>query len=467
MKKIVIAGTSSGVGKTTVSIAIMAALTKRNLRVQPFKVGPDYIDTSYHYLVTGNRSINLDEHLLNNETIKYLFNKNLENSDIAIVEGVMGLFDGYGIDLDFCSTSGMSKILNAPVILVIDGSKLSTSAAAMVLGYKNLDKDMEIGGVIVNNISSEAHYNTIKDAIEKYAAVPVLGYLLKTEAFKVPSRHLGLVPSIEFKSMEREIEKLANSVEETLDLDKILEIAKTQGCEEFTFDTAITAEKYNDLTIAVAYDEAFNFYYWDNIRLIQELGVEIKFFNTMEDEKLPDCDGLIIGGGFPEIYVKELEKNESIMMDIKCKAEEGMPIYAECGGLMYLGEELNIEEKTYKMVGFLKGYSIMTKTLQRFGYCNGEALKETVITKLGEKLVGHEFHHSKFVSKEETAFIYSKVKEGQVISTWEGGYFKNNVFASYMHINFYNNLEVLYKFLNKMKDYKRGIIKWKNLEKLL
>ena len=371
MKKILIAGTNSGVGKTTISLGIMQALTKRNLKVQPYKVGPDYIDPSYHTFITGRYSRNLDSYMLDDEKIKYIVKNSSNDADISVIEGVMGLYDGYGIDLDDCTSSYTSKLLKAPVILVINAKAMATSAAAMVLGYKMLDTNVNIAGVITNNVRSESHYNMLKEAIEKYTGVEVLGYFPPNKDFSLESRHLGLVPSMEIETLKIKFDNLADEIEKYINIDRILEIAETEEFDtDFNLDNFIEDNQMNNKTIAVAYDKAFNFYYRENIELFEKLGLNIKYFSPMEDRQLPKCDYIYIGGGFPEIFGKELHENKEIRQAILSAYEKNIPIYAECGGLMYLGSKLEDNNKNvFDMVGIFNGCSKMSSSLKRFGYC--------------------------------------------------------------------------------------------------
>lgn len=448
MRKILIAGTSSGVGKTTLSMGLMRALKNRNLKVQPFKVGPDYIDTSYHSFATSRKSKNLDSYMLDENIIKYLFNKNSKDTDISVIEGVMGLYDGYGIDLDSCTSSYMSKILKVPVILVIDGGSVSTSTAAMVLGYKNLDPKVNIVGVIVNNLSSQKHFELIKIAIERYTKVKVLGYIPKNLDFSIPSRHLGLIQAVELESLDEKLDLLAATLEKYIDIDEIIRLSES---EQVTSSFKVNILKYEGLTIAMAYDKAFNFYYWDNIELLEELGVNVVKFSPLRDESVPKCDGIYIGGGYPEVFAKELENNKAMRNSLKEMYKKGIPIYAECGGLMYLGGSLeDLENNSYEMANILKGKSKMTKALQGFGYSKGSCKIDTIISQSGDTLIGHEFHHSQFISTEVCAYdMEKKDYEEKVIKTWQGGYSKENVVATYLHIHFYSNLNVVTRFLNK------------------
>lgn len=365
-EKILIAGTNSGVGKTTISLGIMQALVKRNMKVQPYKVGPDYIDPSYHTFITGRHSRNLDSYMLDDEKIKYIVNKSSKDADISVIEGVMGLYDGFGIDLDNCTSSHTSKVLKSPVILVINGKSMAASSAAMVLGYKELDKDVNIKGVIVNNVKTNSHYQIIKSSIEKYCNVEVLGYFPPNNKFSLESRHLGLVPSVEMKSLREKFYTLADEIEHYIDIDRIIEISESDEFEsDFDFQTLIENNKIkehvNNKSIAIAYDKAFNFYYRENIELLEELGLEINYFSPLEDASVPNADYIYIGGGFPEIFGKELEANESMRTSILEAHNNNIPIYAECGGLMYLGEKLlNQEEQEFNMVGIFSGISKMT-----------------------------------------------------------------------------------------------------------
>lgn len=451
MKKILIAGTNSGVGKTTISLGIMQALTKRKMKVQPYKVGPDYIDPSYHTFITNRYSRNLDSYMLDDDKIKYVFNSASKGSDISIIEGVMGLYDGIGIDLNNCTSSYTSKILKAPVILVINGKAMASSSAAMVLGYKELDKDVNIKGIIVNNVRTKTHYEIIKKAIETYCKIEVLGYFPPNDEFSLESRHLGLVPSVELDCLKAKFDNLANEVEKYIDIDRIIEISESEDVyPKFKLSTFIKNNRVENKTISIAYDKAFNFYYRENIDLLEALGLNVKYFSPLKDKEVPKSDYIYIGGGFPEIFAKELELNNSMRKSIKIAHENEIPIYAECGGLMYLGEKLlDKDNKEYDMVGIFKGISKMTQTLKRFGYCYGEAKCENILSKKGEIVRGHEFHHSIFETNEECAYIIRKERDKKIVDQWEGGYSKNKTLATYLHTHFYNNLDCIKNFLEK------------------
>ncbi|WP_300277806.1 cobyrinate a,c-diamide synthase [Peptacetobacter sp.] len=453
MKKIMIAGTSSGVGKTTISLGIMRALTKRNLKVQPYKIGPDYIDPSFHTFITGRESRNLDSYMLDDEKIKSIVKTASCDADISVIEGVMGLYDGFGIDINNCSSSYTSKITKTPVILVINGKAMAASSAATVLGYLNLDKDVNIIGVIANNVRTESHFKIIKESIKKYCNIEVLGYFPPNEKFALESRHLGLIPMDEVEKLSEKFSSLAEEIEKYIDIDRIIKLSESEDIEsKFNLEEELKKRNLYSLAkgrkVSIAYDKAFNFYYRENIEIFEKLGIEIKYFSPLNDESVPDSDFVYIGGGFPEIFAKELENNKKIRENIFGLYEKNIPIYAECGGLMYLGKSI-IDKNGEKrdMVGVFDGESEMTPKLKRFGYCEGEALYDTVISKKGDFIKGHEFHHSIFKSEENCAYKMKKIRDKEVIDEWVGGYSKKNTLATYLHTHFYNNLDCIENIL--------------------
>lgn len=384
MNKILIAAASSGTGKTTVTLGIMHALKKRGLRVQPFKVGPDYIDTNYHQAITGVASINLDSFLIDDDAmLAALFEKHGQSADISVIEGVMGLFDGLGIDRDNSSTSFIAKCTKTPVILVVDGKAISTSAAAIVDGFNRFDPELTIAGVIINRVASENHFSLIKGAIERYTDVPVLGYLPKNTAVALPERHLGLVPKEEMTELETKWEVLGDLIAEHVDLDRLLAISKT-GAKLTVHPPEIQVPDFSGMRVAYALDAAFHFYYQDNLDFIRSTGATLIPFSPLEEREVPDADFIYIGGGFPEVFAERLAKNKSMHESILAAHEQGKPIYAECGGLMYLGSSLEMEAESYEMVGVFDGVSKMTTRLRKFGYCIAEPLEDTLLGKKGQ-----------------------------------------------------------------------------------
>lgn len=462
MNRIMIAGTSSGVGKTTISLGIMRALSNRGLKVQPYKVGPDYIDPSYHTFITGRYSRNLDPYMLDEEKIKYIVKSVSDDADISVVEGVMGLYDGFGTDIDNCSSSSVSKMIKTPVVLVINGKAMAASAAAMVKGYMDIDKNVDIKAVIANNVRTESHYSIIKKSVEKYCDVEVIGYFPPNSDFSLESRHLGLVPMAEMDNLSEKFAKLGEEIEKYIDIDRLIEISSADDIEnEFDIDNELEKrglyEKSKGLKAAVAMDRGCNFYYRENLEIFEKLGIEVEYFSPLEDKCVPDADFIYIGGGFPEIFSEELEKNSGMRKSIYDAHINGTPIYAECGGLMYLGKTITDSEgNTRDMVGILNGISEMTSRLKRFGYCIGEAKEDTLLSKKGDTIKGHEFHHSIFCGDEKCVYTMRKIRDNEVVDEWEGGYSKGNTLATYLHTHFYNNLDCIKNLIEKAVEVKNS-----------
>lgn len=455
MKRIMFAATTSGTGKTTISSGVMRAFTKRGYKVQPFKVGPDYIDTEYHSIASGNKSRNLDEFMLPEEEIKFLFNRASKSADISIIEGVMGLYDGLGSGFDYCSSSSMSKIIDCPVILIIDGKSMAASAAALVLGFKNLDPKVRIAGVIANNVSTKSHFDIIKKSVEENTQIPVIGRIPKDPEFSLSSRHLGLTPSVEVDDLDKKMDYIAQVIEENINLDLLLEIAET-GPVAYDETRRMNVKDITDLRLALAFDKAFNFYYKDSLELLEEMGVKLVEFSPLKDKKLPEnIQGIFLGGGFPEVFAKQLSENKEMLEQIKSLADDGIPLYAECGGLMYLGESLqDLEGNELKMTGIFDGKSQMGKKLQRFGYCQGTAEDDSVISEKGSMVRGHEFHYSDFESDEEAIYQMNKNLTDGTVKSWRGGYKKNNVLGTYLHTHFAGDYNLALHFISKMEEYK-------------
>ncbi|MBO1308012.1 cobyrinate a,c-diamide synthase [Enterococcus sp. 669A] len=448
MKKLMIAAASSGSGKTTVTLGLLKLLQDQGYRVQPYKVGPDYVDTEYHTRITGTASRNLDMFLINDqERLRYLFEKEAGKADLCVIEGVMGLFDGLGSDKDCCSSSGVAKLLDCPVILVVNGQSASTSMAALVKGFAEFDPDLKISGVIVNKVASENHYQLIKAAIERYTDVPVFGYLKRNQGVELPSRQLGLIPDREISDVLSKIDQVAEALKETVDLTALLASLP----EETINFVPESYPQYPDLTLAYALDEAFHFYYQDNLELLAAYGVKLVTFSPMKDAELPPADLYYFGGGYPEEFAAQLAENSAMRKAVKDKHDQGDFILAECGGLMYLGTALGYQNQSFPMVGIFEGVSEMTDRLRRFGYCYGEMTEDTLIGKKGTVASGHEFHHSQFESSEPTVMAMNKQRDGEIVKTWQGGYQKKNTFASYLHLHFYQRKDFLTDLLEKVR----------------
>ncbi len=433
MKRIVIAGTTSGVGKTTITTGLIGALCKRGLKVQPFKAGPDYIDPTYHTQVSGEQSRNLDTWLLSGNTIIELFNRASTGKDIAVIEGVMGLYDGHSPIGDEGSTAELAKLLNAPVLLILDSRKGARSLAAMVTGYQTFDRAINLSGVILNGIGSEGHLNICREAIEHFTGIKVVGYLPRREELSLPERHLGLIPTVESAVNSDFFEKLAAQCETTFDIDSIIHIAG-QTTPLTSSQSVFPAVPVMPRTrIAVAKDKAFSFYYQDSLDILEAWGAELVPFSPINDKALPaNISGLYIGGGFPELYAAELAANQSLKREIRAIALTGMPVYAECGGLMYLGENIrDFEGENHRMVGAIPVHSSIDNHRLSLGYRTVKSLFNGPLLDKGEIVRGHEFHWSVLNSGASDLNAYSVIDQGNRIE----GFYRNNLVASYIHLH--------------------------------
>lgn len=456
-----IAGTHSGVGKTTITMGIMAALSK-NRSVQGFKVGPDYIDTAYHSHITGSKSRNLDNYLMDDDHVAQSFYHAMETADIGIIEGAMGLYDGSLADPQKGSSASISRVLGCPIILVVDGSGMALSIAALVKGYCDFDPLLNIAGIIINRVSSQSHYLILKQSIETHTKVTCFGYLPKTVP-QLPSRHLGLVPSCEIKDLDKKVTELAEYIEKTIDFTAIINLSSINeqdiGLEDIGLQTRIKKNKneaYNGIKIGVAYDEAFNFYYEDNLDFLREQGAEIVFFSPLHQSELPrDLNLLYFGGGYPEQFAKELEANKTMKNSILHALEYGMPYYGECGGFMYLNQALqDFDGQEYAMVGWFNGTTYMTEKLMGFGYKTLVLQKNCVLGSKGSTINCHEFHHSKVSDmKLEPIFALNKTRDLAVVQQNLCGYKKGNGVAGYPHLHFYGNETFGLNLLEAAKAY--------------
>lgn len=452
--RLVIAGVSSGTGKTTIVTGLLAALKARGLAVQPFKVGPDYIDPGFHKLAAGLPSHNLDSWLVPEDKIQDVFYLQAEKADIAIVEGVMGLYDGGKNGVS--STAQIAKRLQAPVILVLNAKAMSESAAAIVLGFKNYDPEINIAGVIVNNLGSKSHAQIIAQAIEKIG-VPVVGCVLRRPEMSLPERHLGLTPTEEQEQLLKRIEVMKQAVQEDIDIDKLLDIA--QQVPALAKREVHFANKLQAVKIAVARDEAFSFYYPASMKVLEDLGAELIYFSPLKDTTLPQgISGLIFGGGFPEMFAQELSDNQGMLQAIRTAQKRKMPIYAECGGFMYASRAIvDFEGREYQMLGLVPGICQMQKKLQTVGYVQTKALQNNALMNKGEVIRGHEFHFSSFQPDCEAefswAFEFTKMRTG---NSYCGGYVQDNLVTSYLHMHFLGNVSLAENFINKCAGFARN-----------
>ena len=443
MKGFLIAGTKSGIGKTTVSMGLMSCFSD----VSPFKVGPDYIDGKFHEYVTGNKSYNLDFFLMGEDGVRESFLEHHKNFSIA--EGVMGLYDGIDNSLDNGSSAHISRILNLPVILIVDGTGRSTSIAAEITGYQNFDRRVNIIGVIINRVSSEKTYEILKDAVEKYCKIKCFGYIPKMENISLSSRHLGLVEAYEVYDLKEKIEVLKNEFQKTIDLKAIYETAEINPCCELKNIFSDFKDRYKNIKIGIAKDSAFSFYYNDNMEFLENLGAEIKYFSPLRDEKIPDdVDMLYFGGGYPENYAYELENNISMINSIRDFYNKNGVIYGECGGFIYLSKKLiTLDGREHNFVNLTENIIEMRNRLDigRFGYINIK-YRENFFGK------GHEFHYSKIKEegKEKKEFKIEKPNGRK----WECGYSSKNLLCGYPHIHFFKSSDIIFDLLNRAEKNK-------------
>jgi len=426
MKGFVIAGTGSGSGKTTICLGILAYLSKLGYHVAPFKVGPDFIDPGHHRSLTGKVSRNLDSWMLSREVNEKIFAKGCMGADVAVVEGVMGLFDGYSGTSEAGSTAQMAKWLRLPVILVVDARSMARSAAAIVQGFENFDPDLEFAGVIFSKTGSQRHYAYLKEAVEDSCRMKCLGHMPRDPEIAMSERHLGLVTSDEQSLSCDKVEKLVEMLDRNTSLCETVEnmqhhLETPSHPENIKTDGVIIekgwkipersgriipeegqskGERSDNIRIAVARDKAFCFYYQENIEALQEHGAKTIEFSPITSTTLPpNIHGIYFGGGYPELFASELSSNSSLMGQIKQKSLQGMPIYGECGGFMYLCKEIKLVDKgndksRYPMVGCFPFSAVMSEKMRSLGYRQITLKQDTIIGKQGDVLRGHEFHYS-------------------------------------------------------------------------
>ncbi len=428
--RIVIAGATSGVGKTSITCSIIHTLQKQGYSIQPFKVGPDYIDPSYLSRISNKDTYNLDVWLMGKNKLLDSFVSN-SKSNISVIEGVMGFYDGFGGDTNYASTHHVASITESPVILVLDASKTSRSIAATALGFIKFHRNSRIAGIILNKIGSKKHEILCKNALEQ-TKIPILGIIPKNTELNLESRHLGLISTLDNKSLKTKIEKISKIISKYLDIKQIIKISTNATSLK---KKSKPVHKKAKTTIAVALDTSFNFYYQDNLEALRREGANLKFFSPIKDKKIPKCDGLYIGGGFPEILGSVLEKNQTMKKTIKKQSENNLPIYAECGGLMYLTKSILSNNKRYKMVGLFDAETKMTKKM-RLNYTKGKIIQKNPISEKLHNFQGHEFHYSQLDSvSSDSKFAYD-LEIGDGIKKHQDGMIEYNTLASYGHLYF-------------------------------
>ena len=454
--RIVVAGTHSGVGKTTIASGLMAALRAKGHELAPFKVGPDFIDPSYHTLAAGRPGRNLDAFLSGPELIGSLFAHGASGVDVAVVEGVMGLFDGKSGGGEYASTAHVAKLLRAPVLLVVDAGAMARSAAAIVHGYATFDPELRVAGVILNRVGSPTHERMLREAIEPLG-IPILGVLRRDANLNTPDRHLGLVPAAERREEARKaLDHTGEAIARSCDLEGILRLAASaeplhsKPWEPLSPETE-TTKTARLVRVAVASGPAFSFVYRENLELLRGAGAETVFFDPTTEEDLPeDTDALYLGGGFPETYAETLSENEPLREKVRGFALSGRPVAAECGGLLYLCRELDGK----KMCGVLDTGARMTDQLS-LGYRKAHSLADSPLARRGDTLRGHEFHYSAVEPQAGASPDASPAWE--LSGRGEEGFVLGGVHASYLHTHWAATPEVPRRFVRNAAQSKPGL----------
>jgi cobyrinic acid a,c-diamide synthase len=436
--RIVMSALRGGSGKTVISIGIIAAWKQRGIPIAPYKKGPDYIDAGWLALAGSRPCYNLDTYLIDSSRIFNSFMTHTHPGDVAVIEGNRGLYDG--IDMSgSTSTAELAKLLDAPVILCLDCTKSTRTMAAALLGCLHFDPNVQISGVILNHVAGARHEAILRKSIEGHCGIPVFGALPKLNEQNFPERHMGLVPTAEHEWANESVAAIAAIAEKYLDIDAILQVA--HSAQNTLFSHHIESftphiETGQKPTIGIIRDSAFQFYYPENIEALRLAGAEIVFFSPLTHTSLPKIDALYIGGGFPETHAQELAENKSFREELKHLAENGLPIYAECGGLMYLGKELILEEKSYPMAGVLPLSFGLFKRPQGHGYTEIEVTGQNPYFDIGEKILGHEFHYSRVLSYDgdENSFAFLMKRGVGLLGNKDGCMYKN-VLATYTHIH--------------------------------
>jgi cobyrinic acid a,c-diamide synthase len=416
--------------------------------IQPFKKGPDYIDPSWLTIAAGRSCRNLDLFLVPKEKLIQTFEQACEKADLAIVEGAMGLYDGLDTQ---GTTAEIARLLNIPVVLLVNTSRMTSSIAAMVMGYQHFQPETNIAGVLLNYVSGIRHENKLRNAVEKYCKIPVVGSIPRDEGLRVTERHLGLIPSSESNESELTIERIGRKLESRLDLDQILTIARNTKAPQVSFpllkkekikksslpfkerDRVRGTARTQKVRIGIIRDRAFNFYYPENLEALAMEGAELLFIDSFKDP-LPKVDGLYIGGGFPEFFLEKLEKNKELRQELWKAIEQGLPVYAECAGLMYLSQKIHWEGRSYEMVGAIPAEVRISERPEGHGYVIAEIMDENPLFPVGLTIRGHEFHHSKVSIEKGVKFAY-QIRRGYGIDGKRDGVLYKNIFAAYTHLH--------------------------------
>ena len=452
----VIAGTASGSGKTTLTLGLLAALAARGCRLTSFKVGPDFIDPGHHTRITGAPSRNLDGWMLSRSYNQALFERGRRQAEMVVVEGVMGLFDGYDGRSEAGSTAQMAKWLGLPVLLVVDARSMARSAAALLQGFERFDPDVRFAGVVFNRVGSPRHLDYLLEALEGQVRMPCLGGIPREASIAIPERHLGLHTAEDHPLDASAIKGLADLVETHVDMDRLLTLCELPPSD--AHPSAASASPPGEPTrIGVARDAAFCFYYPDNLELLSQNGAEIVFFSPLQESRLPEgVDGLYLGGGYPELHAASLAANRSLRDAIQSCSRSGMPIYAECGGFMYVCDRLtDIEGVDHPMAGCFPFGTRMLARRRALGYREVRLAEPSVLGPAGLVGRGHEFHYSELNDEGRgVARVYETAPRSGQLTTAEG-YQVYNTLGSYIHLHFGSNPVMASHFVDRCRRFRQ------------
>ena len=452
MSRLFISAARKSSGKTSISIGLCAALHARGLSVQPYKKGPDYIDPHWLAKAAGNNCYNLDFYTMERDEIVELFDRYSTTAVISIIDGNKGLYDG--LDLEGSnSNAALVKLLDTPVVLVLDARGMTRGVAPLILGYQAFDRDINIKGVILNNLGGYRHEDKLRKVIEHYTDVDVIGAVHHNPQLDIEERHLGLVPSHEDTACLKKINALRDAVENQVDLDRLLEIAHDTAPAKPATSAQEAAARQPDVNIGIVENAAFGFYYPDDLDAFAKAGANLIRIDNLADTALPQLDGLFIGGGFPETHMSALESNESFRRQLAQAIDNGLPVYAECGGLMYLARSIEWQQEKHDMVGAIPADIIMESKPQGRGYVQ---LRETADglwpARSGKTIAAHEFHYSRFLNLPKSARFAFQVLRGNGIDGEHDGYIRNNMLACYTHQRNTRNNDWVVRFVEFVRQ---------------